>query len=60
MDEDLIAAINKHADREPAMTDAWDLALDLNRFFPDHSIAEIEEKIKEVCRGRGLRCISNL
>lgn len=58
MDEELMAAINEQADRaeeaKPNMIDAMALSIELSKRFGKHSPKEIEEKIKDVWRMRGL------
>ncbi|MFA1625229.1 hypothetical protein ACDY96_21290 [Rhizobium mongolense] len=58
MEDDLMTAINAEADRaeeaKPAMTDLHALAMTLNQDFDERSVKEIEQKLIDVWRARGL------
>lgn len=59
MEQELMNAINEQADRaekgKPGMFDLKALSWELSKRFPnDFSAEEIEEKLKEVWRSRGL------
>jgi hypothetical protein len=57
-DDDLMAAIDAQAEQaeeaRPATFSARDLAAQLRERFDHRSIVEIEAKIRDVFRGRGL------